>query len=114
MKVAATLAAEDTEAEEALHVQLEDLGVSKDMRLVRRIARRGFATEGVEVGPPTILPEVTVTADGVWWHPVGADDSDMLVTTSIFPLERAIAEVRERFVEYRRRGDALASTFPCS
>jgi uncharacterized Fe-S cluster-containing radical SAM superfamily protein len=114
VKVAATLAADESAAEIALHALLDDIGLPFGMRLVRRIARRGFATKGVEVAPPTILPEVTITADGVWWHPVGADDSDMLVTTTIFPLARAIDEVRERFVEYRRRGDALASTFPCS
>jgi hypothetical protein len=57
---------------------------------------------------------VTVTADGVYWHPVGADDEDMLVTTQAFPLADAIALVRTRFVATRRRQDAVARIFACA
>ena len=38
--------------------------------LVRRVARQGEATRGVVVSRATVVPEVCVTADGVYWHPV--------------------------------------------
>jgi hypothetical protein len=57
---------------------------------------------------------VTVTATGVYWHPVGADDEDMLVTRAVFPLAEAIEHVTVLYAGYRRRGDILASTFTCS
>lgn len=62
----------------------------------------------------SLVAEVTVTADGVYWHPVAADHDDQLVTRDIFPLDRAIAEVRRRFAEHRTRADAAAQWFPCA
>jgi hypothetical protein len=57
---------------------------------------------------------VTVTADGVYWHPVSADHDDQLVTRDIFPLAAAIAEVRQRFTGIRARANAAAQWFPCA
>ena len=34
---------------------------------------RGVATEGAEIGEDSAIPELTVTADGLHWHPAGAD-----------------------------------------
>jgi len=45
---------------------------------------------------------------------VTADDTDQLVTTSIFPLAAAIEEVRRRFAEHRARTNAAANWFPCA
>jgi len=44
-----------------------------------------------------LVPEVTITADGVFWHPVGADDGDLLVSREIFPLADSFAAVRQSF-----------------
>jgi uncharacterized Fe-S cluster-containing radical SAM superfamily protein len=114
VRVAATLGYEDHTAEENFHTFLNRLGVAPKDRLVRRIAKRGFAEDGVVLTTQSLVPEVTVTADGVYWHPVGADDEDMLVTTQAFPLADAIALVRTRFVATRRRQDAVARIFACA
>jgi hypothetical protein len=53
-------------------------------------------------------------AEGVYWHPVGAEDRDLLVTPAIFPLAEAFAAVRrafERETTHRRR---LATIFNCA
>jgi hypothetical protein len=61
-----------------------------------------------------LVPEITITAEGVYWHPIGAEDSDLLVTTAIFPLAESFSAVRravEREGEHRRR---LATIFNCA
>ena len=61
-----------------------------------------------------LVPEVTITAEGVAWHPVGAEDADLLVTRDIFPLAESFAAVRrafERESEHQRR---LATIFNCA
>lgn len=60
----------------------------------------------------SLIPEVTVTAEGVYWHPVGADHDDQLVTTELFPIGAAIELVRTRFAQHRSRADAAARWFP--
>jgi uncharacterized Fe-S cluster-containing radical SAM superfamily protein len=114
VRVAATLGYEDQATEASFHMFLDGLRIPPDDRLVRRIAKRGLAQDGVVVTTQTLVPEVTVTANGVYWHPVGADDDDMLVTTSVFPLVVAIGVVRDRFVATRRRQDAVARIFACA
>jgi hypothetical protein len=78
------------------------------------VAQRGFASDGVTVTVETLVPEITVTADGVYWHPVGADHDDQLVTRELFPLGAAIDEVRRRFAEYRQTVTAAADRFHCA
>src|SRR3712207_9393797 len=68
---------------------------SRADQLVRPLAQRGFAETGVVLTVETLLPEVTVTADGVYWHPVAADHPDQLVSTELFPLAAAIDERSE-------------------
>jgi hypothetical protein len=116
VRVAATIAPseEDAGEETALHALLDQLGIRAEDRVVRPVARRGFADEGVAVTVETLLPEVTVTADGVYWHPVGADHADQLVTTQLSPLGAAIEEIRRRFTAYRREQFLAAEQFPCS
>jgi hypothetical protein len=36
------------------------------------------------------------------------------VSRQIFPLKVAIDEVRARFIEHRRRAEAVAAWFPCA
>ena len=60
------------------------------------------------------MPEITITESGVYWHPVGADDLDLLVTRDIFPLAAALAEVRRAFDQDRSHQSRLASIFNCA
>jgi pyruvate-formate lyase-activating enzyme len=116
VRVAATVAPEEASVAEeaAFHELLDSLGVPREDQLVRPVAKRGFADDGVAVTVETLLPEVTVTADGVYWHPVGADHLDQLVTEQLFPLTEAIAEIERRFTSYRREALAATHRFPCA
>jgi hypothetical protein len=59
------------------------------------------------VGTHNLAPEVTVTADGVYWHPlVSPSDSDMLVTRQIFPLTKAVACIQKQLeIDATAEGD---------
>ena len=83
-------------------------------RVIRRIAFRGFATTGVALSRADLVPEITITAAGVYWHPVGAEDDDLLVTTEIFPLAAAFDAVREGFARERAHADRVAAVFRCA
>ena len=71
-------------------------------------------TSGVALTVETLLPEITVTADGVYWHPVAADHADQFVTRDLFPFAAAIDEVQRRFTEYRHTAATAAERFPCA
>ena len=73
------------------------MGISDADHFVRPLARRGFATEGVEVSVESLVPEMTVTVDGVFWHPLASPSSrDMRVSAEIFPLSAAVAHIRDQ------------------
>lgn len=92
----------------------DNLGIDHDDQLVRPLAHRGFATTGIELAPETMVPEVTVTTDGVFWHPVGVDDPDMLIDREIFPISERITSVIALFEEHRQRLETAATVFPCA
>jgi MoaA/NifB/PqqE/SkfB family radical SAM enzyme len=76
---------------DTLHAFRRSLGIPDDDHFVRPLARRGFSQEGIDVGKDTLVPEITVTKDGVYWHPlVSPSDIDMLVSRQIFPLAEAV------------------------
>jgi pyruvate-formate lyase-activating enzyme/TusA-related sulfurtransferase len=112
VRLAATVSTDD-EAEEfsrfldAHHIKEED-------RVIRRIALRGTAIEGIALARADLVPEVTITADGVFWHPVGAEDSDLLVSPEIFPLAESFAAVRRAFDHEHEHQHRLAKIFNCA
>ncbi|MDJ0356799.1 radical SAM protein [Paenarthrobacter sp. PH39-S1] len=114
VRVAATLPAGQAHELQPFHAFLDSLGIAPADQVIRALAHRGKATAGLELAIEALIPEVTVTADGVYWHPVSADDTDQLITSEIFPLAEAIAEVRRRFSDYRARANAAAQWFPCA
>ena len=72
------------------------LGIADEDHFVRPLARRGFSSEGLEVGPGTLVPEITATVNGIYWHPLASPSSDdMLVTKRIFPLSAAVTCVQK-------------------
>lgn len=93
---------------------LDELAIDRADLLVRPVARRGFSASGIELAPETLVPDVTVTVDGVYWHPVGAADADMLVDGDIFPLGDRIDRVIELFEERAQRLTSAALSFPCA
>jgi pyruvate-formate lyase-activating enzyme/TusA-related sulfurtransferase len=112
VRLAATVST-DREAEEFRHF-LDEHKIGEEDRVIRRIALRGFAAEGVALARADLAPEITVTAEGVYWHPVGATDADMLVTPDIFPLVESFAAVRRAFESENRHRRRLATIFNCA
>ncbi len=114
IRVAATLGADAGTTEVELVKFFDELGLENDQRVVRRIARQGSANAGLTVSRASLMPEVCITADGVWWHPVAAIDPEMKVSDSWSPLEKTIEAVSNEYRQHRIAGDVLASTFPCA
>jgi pyruvate-formate lyase-activating enzyme/TusA-related sulfurtransferase len=112
VRLAATVAG-DAEADE-FRAFLDAQLIKDEDRIIRRIVRRGFATEGIALARADLVPEVTITAEGVYWHPVGAEDSDLLVRTEIFPLSESFAAVRRAVERESEHGRRLAQIFNCA
>jgi len=64
-----------------------------------------------------MVPELTITADGAHWHPVGGDiDSspDFLVARGDVSLAEAKRRVVERFLVLRQSDGSLPLAFHCA
>ncbi|QNI30606.1 radical SAM protein [Alloacidobacterium dinghuense] len=112
VRLAATVST-NTEAEEFRQF-LDDEKIAAEDRIIRRIALRGSAAAGIALGRTDLIPEVTITADGVYWHPVGAEDADLLVTRDIFPLAESFAAVRRAIEREGEHANKLARIFNCA
>jgi pyruvate-formate lyase-activating enzyme len=112
VRLAATVST-DADAE-AFRRFLDDRNVAIEDRVIRRIALRGFASKGVALARADLVPEITITADGVYWHPVGAEDEDLLVSRNIFPLAEAFSAVRRAFDQEKDHERRLAKIFNCA
>ena len=71
------------------------LGIPEADHFTRPLARRGFSDFGLHVTRENLLPELTVNAEGVYWHPLTTAE-DMLVSREIFPLANAVQLVRDQ------------------
>jgi pyruvate-formate lyase-activating enzyme len=112
VRLAATVST-DAEAEEFSQF-LDEEKIAAEDRVIRRIALRGAASEGVAVTRADLVPEVTITAEGVYWHPVGAEDADLLVRHNIFSLSESFAAVRRAFDREGEHANRLARIFNCA
>ena len=112
MRLAATVATEAEADEFSQFLNSRQMG--EQDRVIRRIALRGFATKGIALARADLVPEITITADGVYWHPVGAEDADLLVTPEIFPLADAFAAARRAFEHEQAHAHRLATIFNCA
>jgi pyruvate-formate lyase-activating enzyme/predicted phosphodiesterase len=105
---------------EALRGLLAGVGVSGEDFAVRPLARRGFAERhgvGAAVSAAGMVPELTVTEDGLHWHPVGADlDSspDMLVAAAPASLAEGKRLITERFLAFRLEDGSLPQPYHCA
>lgn len=112
VRLAATVST-DAEADE-FRLFLDEEKIAEEDRVIRHVALRGAATEGVAVTRTDLVPEVTITAEGVYWHPVGAEDEDLLVTSEIFPLSDSFAAVRRALEREHEHANKLAKIFNCA
>jgi MoaA/NifB/PqqE/SkfB family radical SAM enzyme len=74
------------------------LGIPDEDHIIRPLAKRGFSDDGMSVGKHNLVPEMTITDQGVFWHPLSTDP-DLLVQVDIFPLERAFMQMKTEFEE---------------
>jgi len=118
LRAAMTETALNREEVEELRALLADRGVAGDDFAVRPLVRRGFADDGVEVTDAVMVPELTITADGAHWHPVGGDlgsSPDLLVLpgaeVTLADAKRAIVE---RFLELRQADGSLPRAYRCA
>jgi MoaA/NifB/PqqE/SkfB family radical SAM enzyme len=72
------------------------LGIPDEDHFIRPLAKRGFSDEGMEVSKQNLVPELTINAEGVYWHPLSTDP-DLLVIPEIFPLEKALSAAKTEF-----------------
>lgn len=114
VKVAATVDEADAAEEAGLHALLDLDGIPPADRLVRRVARMGFADHGLALTLDSVWPEPALTADGAWWHPVGITDPAMQIASDPLPLVTVLAVIRATLNEPDRdRADALQA-FRCT
>jgi len=86
------------------------LGIPEEDHIIRPLARRGFSKNGMDVGKQTLIPEITINVDGVYWHPLSTDP-DMLVTEQIFPLSDAVCQIRRELEDMAQASAAQLNTF---
>ena len=102
---------------ERLRALLAELGVGPEDHAVRPLVARGLSEQGLELGEAELVPELTVTADGVHWHPVGADvgtSPDLLLARGPVPLGEAKRQVVQRFLALRQAEGSLARPLACA
>jgi MoaA/NifB/PqqE/SkfB family radical SAM enzyme len=79
---------------------LMDSGVNDGDHFVRPLAKRGFATEGMEFGKHNLVPELTVSRYGIYWHPLLAPSNpDTRVCDRILPLRDAMDQIRSEMAQ---------------
>ena len=93
--VSTTVTANQT-CEDQTRAFVATLGIPESAHFFRPLARRGFSQGGLELTAADLQPEVTVSKDGVFWHPLACED-DFLVTRRVFPLADALEEVHRRY-----------------
>lgn len=116
-KVALTETAENSGEIGAVAELLAGLGLPPENFAVRPLLRRGFSEEGVAISEEGSIPELTVTADGLHWHPAGADTAtspDMHLAPSGTTLARGKRIITERFLAARAGDGSLPAAVQCA
>jgi TusA-related sulfurtransferase len=83
-------------------------------RVLRPVALRGYAKTGIALARADLVPELTVTSEGVYWHPVGATDNDFLISKQILPLSAALERARLMLIEDQALQNRLVEIFNCA
>jgi uncharacterized Fe-S cluster-containing radical SAM superfamily protein len=114
VKVAATVDDADAAEEAEFHAALAADGIPPADRLVRRVARTGFADWGLELSIDNLWPEPALAADGAWWHPVGIAEEAMRVASEPLPLVTVLAVIRATLTDPERDRAAALQAFRCT
>ncbi len=114
VRVATTYLPEDAHEAGDLHAALERLGVREEDRLIRPVAKEGFADEGMAISLDSVEPEPTLAVDGAWWHPVAITNRHMKVADSPLPLARVLDVMRDVVHVQEAAGAQGRSVFRCT
>ena len=122
LRVAMTATPDNRAEVPQLREMLAQLGIAGDDFAVRPLVQRGFAADAtdvdaIEVSDAVMVPELTITADGAHWHPVGADlesSPDLVVARGDVSLAEAKRLVIERFLVLREADGSLPRAFACA
>ncbi|WP_249011915.1 radical SAM protein [Conexibacter sp. DBS9H8] len=120
LRVALTETPENAGEVDELRELLEAFGVATEDVAVRPLIRRGFAADVEAANDFTdaiVSPEMTVSADGIHWHPLGGDvlsSPDLLVRPGRVALAEAKALITERFLTLRLADGSLPAAYRCA
>jgi len=117
VRVALTETPENAREVEELRVLLAGMGIVGEDFAVRPLVQRGFSASGMEVSDAVMVPELTITADGAHWHPIGGDlasSPDFVLARGEVSLAEAKRRVVERFLVLRQADGSLPPAFQCA
>lgn len=122
VRVGMTSTPDNVHEVEPLRALLASMGITGKDFAVRPLVARGFSTDGAVIDDGNTVPELTVTADGMHWHPAGADvdtSPDMLLAKHPSPDEWvSLAEGKrlavEHFLTLRRADGSLPLVYNCA
>jgi len=86
------------------------LGIRDEDHFVRPLAKRGYSREGLELDMSSLVPELTVNQDGVFWHPLSTD-VDMQISRTLFPLAQSVQRIQKQLSTISLTGKASLMTF---
>jgi MoaA/NifB/PqqE/SkfB family radical SAM enzyme len=110
--IGATETAANKPYTDELRAFVRELGIPDEGFFLRPLTKRGFSHEGIELRAEDVSPELTVTADGVFWHPQSAGEA-MLLSRDIFPLHDAMALMRAN-LEIIAAGGPVPQRYRCA
>jgi MoaA/NifB/PqqE/SkfB family radical SAM enzyme len=117
VRVGMTETTESAGQGEPLRDLLAGHGVDAGQVAVRPLVARGNSTSGMLVDDAATVPELTVTADGWYWHPAGADRAtspDLVLGGPEVSMGEARRRVVERFLRLRQRDGSLPTIYQCA
>ena len=122
VRVGMTSTPDNAHEVEPLRALLAGMGITGKDFAVRPLVARGFSETGTVIDDGNTVPELTVTADGVHWHPAGADvdtSPDMLLAKHPSPDEWvSLTEGKrlavEHFLTLRRADGSLPLVYNCA
>jgi predicted phosphodiesterase/pyruvate-formate lyase-activating enzyme len=117
VRVALTQTPENTAETDDVAALLAGLGLPSEAFAVRPMLRRGLSHDGMNIRADTTIAELTVTTDGLHWHPAGADPTtspDMHLAPPGTPLRVGKQLVTERFFTARLADGSLPAAYHCA
>jgi len=117
VRVALTETVENIDEIPQTRTMLAGLGIGARDFAVRPLLARGLSEAGMTIGEQTTTPELTVSTDGLHWHPAGADlasSPDMLLAKAPTSLHRGKQLVTERFFEARLADGSMPLPYRCA